>query len=204
LVSRLALAGGALLTVGALVTIWAIGSGAVCAAPAATLGLAVVACLATWYVVLGHGVRWWWRYNAKQQNAWVDALARSYNAQKGLYDAWTSLQCELTDSASVKLAAERMEAVRTADEVRSAIRKVLGPPKRTGGRRPWFQSADEYTVAVCTAAAAIRAQGRQPTQEAVAAYFSQHSNLPRCDDRQLREWSRKYGLDWNALISKAV
>jgi hypothetical protein len=64
----------------------------------------------------------------------------------------------------------------------------------------YFQDADEFRSALVRTIAALRERGRQPTQEAVAQFFSMNQQLPSTNDRQLRAWLRAYGLDWKNLL----
>lgn len=70
-----------------------------------------------------------------------------------------------------------------------------GRPKGTG----YFRDREEFTQAVATATRTLRRQGRNLTQDAVAAYFSQHDGFPTCSDRQLRIWLARYNLNWEDL-----
>lgn len=71
-------------------------------------------------------------------------------------------------------------------------RLLRGRPRGSGT----WRDADEFKSAVHKAVETLREHGRKVTQESVA------QSLP-CDDRVLRWWIKRYGLNWND-ISKGL
>ncbi len=93
------------------------------------------------------------------------------------------------------------------DEVNQAMRlyrfwterAVRGRPPGSGR----FANRDEFLTAIGLAVAKLRRQGRTPTQQVLADYFSYHSTFPSCDERQLRRWARHFGFKtWSEVLEE--
>lgn len=80
---------------------------------------------------------------------------------------------------------------------------VLGKVMR--GRPPGsgtFENRQEFVECVGAVIDELIEHGEKPTQERVAEYMSNHSHLPCCDDRRIRDWCKRFGVDWEDLIRR--
>lgn len=71
---------------------------------------------------------------------------------------------------------------------------IRGRPVNTGS----WNSASEYTKALQSAVHRLQEQGDKVTQEAVARILDEDAICPGCTDRQIRRWSKQYGITWQA------
>lgn len=90
-----------------------------------------------------------------------------------------------------------LDIVRAADRWWSTFRgqPVQGRPAGSGT----WEDVEQLKEAIRTAVRALHKQGRAATQQEVAAYFCDHTGLPRCDARQLRRWLTRYDLNWQEI-----
>lgn len=72
---------------------------------------------------------------------------------------------------------------------RISIEKILGRPKGSGT----YASADEFRAALTLAVREVRAAGLAVTQPKVERALGVHHG----EGRQLRKWSRQYGISWS-------
>jgi hypothetical protein len=94
-----------------------------------------------------------------------------------------------------------MEIVRAAGRWWADFRgeSIQGRPPNSGA----WADPDEFKDALRTAITALRKQGRVATQHEVAMYFCSYPGFPGCNDRQLRRWLARYGVDWQDFLTSA-
>ncbi len=94
-----------------------------------------------------------------------------------------------------------MDIVRAAGRWWADFRgeSIQGRPPNSGA----WADPDEFRNALRTAITALRKQGRVATQHEVAMYFCTYRGFPGCNDRQLRRWLARYGVDWQDFLTSA-
>lgn len=135
-----------------------------------------------------------------------DIKMQMYLVRVGRHDTPLYLEAVWRPGDRARISLGGLEHPHTAADVRrvhagrALLKKILhsGRPTGTGT----FADAAAFVRTIGQAVAAVKKQGRSPTQANVVLYFSQHSNSLHPDDRQIRQWLKYFGYEsWKALLT---
>ena len=77
-----------------------------------------------------------------------------------------------------------------------------GRPKGSGAR---WRSSEHFRRGMIKTIRELAAKlRRRPTQMEVAGILARNPRSPKCDDRQIRQWCKDFGLSYDALVDEAL